>query len=69
MFVLEVRTHGNLALESSVTDGAMIRQALRMCREMFRQVILSKESFLADATFIRLDTGVSHFVAAHVRSI
>lgn len=69
MFVLEVSSHRDLALESSVANGAMVRQAFRVRRKMFRQMILSEKSFLADAAFVRFDARVSHFVTAHVRAI
>lgn len=69
MFVLEVGSHCDLTLESSVTNGAMIRQAFRVRREMLGQVILSKESFLANAAFVGFDARVSHFVSTHVRAI
>lgn len=69
VFVLEVRTHGNLALESSVAYWAMIRQALGVSCEMFCQVIFPEESFLADATFVRLYSSVPHFMSTHVGAI
>lgn len=69
MFVLEVRAHRDLPLESSVTYGAMVGQAFSVCREMFREVVFSEESFLADATFVRFDACVAHFVSSHVRAV
>lgn len=69
MLVLEMCTHRNLSLESSVANRAMIRQAFRVRREMFRQVILSEESFLAHATFVGFYARVSHFMATHVGAI
>lgn len=69
VFILEVRAHGNLALESSVADWAMIRQALGVSCEMFCQMIFPEESFLANATFIRLYSSMPHFVSAHVGAI
>lgn len=69
MLVLEVSTHRNLSLESAVANRAMVRQAFRVRRKMFRQVILSEEPFLANATFVGLHARVSHLVATHVRAI
>ena len=69
MLVLEVCAHGNLALESSVANWAMVRQALGVSGEMFCQVVFSKESFLADATFVRLYSSMPHFVSAHVGAV
>lgn len=69
VFVLEVGAHRDLALETAVTYRAMVRQALRVCGEVFSEMILPEESFLADAAFVRFDTGVAHFVAAHVRAV
>lgn len=69
VFVLEMRAHGNLALKSSVADWAMIRQALCVGCEMFCQVIFSKESFLANTTFVRFDSSMPHFMPAHIGAI
>lgn len=69
VFVLEVRPHGYLALESSVAYRAMVRQAFSVCREVFSEMILSEEPFLADAALVRLHAGVPHLMAPHVRAI
>lgn len=69
MFVLEVSAHGNLTLESSITYGAMIRQALCVCREMFSQVVFPEKSLLANSAFVRLDACVAHFMPTHVSAI
>lgn len=69
VFVLEVRAHSNLALEPPITYWAMIRQTLGMCCEMFGQVVLPKEPFLADAALVGFDTSVPHLMSTHVGAI
>lgn len=44
VLILEVGTHCDLSLKSSIADGAVVWQGLCMRCEMFRQVVLAKES-------------------------
>lgn len=69
MLVLEVRSHRNLTLEAAIADGAMVGQRLGVCREVFGQMILAKETFLADATLVRLHARVPHLVAPHIGAV
>lgn len=69
VFVLEVCAHSDLALKTSVANRAMVRQAFCVGGEVLGQVVFSEEPFLAYATFVRFDAGVSHLVAAHVGAV
>lgn len=69
VFVLEMSTHGNLTLESSIAYWAMIRQAFSVGCKMFGQMIFPEESFLTNATFVRFDPCMPHFMSTHVSSI
>lgn len=69
VLVLEVCAHCDLALETSVANRAMVRQALCVGGEMLGQVVFSEEPFLANATFVGLNSGVPHLVATHVGAV
>lgn len=69
MFVLEVSTHCDLSLESSVAYRAMVWQAFGVGREMFCQMVLPEESLLTNATLVWFDASVTHFMAPHIRAI
>lgn len=69
MLVLEVSTHGDLPLEPTVANRAMVRQAFSMRSEVFSQMILAEESLLTHATLVRFNPCVPHFVTAHVRAV
>lgn len=69
VLVLEVSAHCDLPLEAAVANRAVVRQRLRVRGEMLGEMILAEESLLTHTTLIRLDTCVSHFMAAHVGAV
>lgn len=69
VFVLEVGSHRDLALETSITNWAMVRQALGVCGKVFGQMVFSEEPFLAHPALVGFDAGVSHLVAPHVGAV
>lgn len=60
VLVLKVSAHRDLSLESSITYRAMVRQSLRMRREVLRKVVLPKESFLTYPALVRLHARMPH---------
>lgn len=69
VLVLEVSTHRNLPLKATIADWTVIGKGLGVSGEVLGQVILAEESLLTHPTFVRLDSGVSLLVPAHVGAI
>lgn len=66
MFVLEMRPHCDLSLETAVTYWAVIRQRFRMRCKMLGKVVFTEKSLLTNSAFIGFDARMAHFVPAHV---
>lgn len=60
MFILKMRPHGNLSLESAIAYWTVVRQCFRVGGKVFGQMILSEKSLLADTTLVRFDASVAH---------
>lgn len=60
MLVLKVSAHSDLSLKTTVTYRAMVWQSLRMCRKVFRKMVLPKESLLTYPTFVRFHACMPH---------
>lgn len=69
MLILEMGAHRNLPLKAAIADRTVIGQRFGVRRKVLSQVIFAKESFLAHTTFVRLNTGVAHFVSSHICTI
>lgn len=69
MLVLEMCPHGDLSLETPITNRTMIRQRFGMCGEMLCQMIFSEEPLLTHSTLIWLHSSVAHLVTTHVGAV
>lgn len=69
MFILEMGSHGDLSLKSSIADRTVVRQCFCVRRKVLSQVILPKEPFLTHTALVGLDTCVTHFVSSHIRAV
>jgi len=64
-----MRSHRDLPLEAPVANRTVKRQRFRVRRKVFGQMVLTKETFLANFTFVRFHPGVPHFVPPHVGAV
>lgn len=64
-----MRPHRDLPLETPVADRTVVRQRFRVRCEMLGQMVLPEKPLLTHPTLVRLDAGMSHLVATHVRPV